>query len=61
VSHHFDPALLTFIVLLLGSAARSLVLITTAAVSLYSRNPARRAAARRLIRLLTRADHNRSS
>jgi len=51
VNEQFDPSLIS-LALLAWPVAKSVVFMGTAAVSLWSRKPARRAEARRLLRLL---------
>jgi hypothetical protein len=57
---HLDPTVIPVIVALTPAVARSVVLLSAAAVSLLSRKAARRAEARRLIRLLTKSRKGRS-
>jgi hypothetical protein len=58
---HLDPSLFA-LALLAWPATRSAVFLAAAAVNLWSREPARRAEARRLLRLLHRnqADQGQS-
>lgn len=55
MSADFDPAQLPLYGLLVWPLAKSVVFVVASAVFVWSRKPARRAAARRLVRLISRA------
>ncbi len=53
MSDYLDPTVIPFVILLVWPVTRSAVFLTAAAISLWSRKPARRAEARRLLRMLS--------
>jgi hypothetical protein len=55
VSDFLDPTVIPFFILLVWPVTRSAVFLTAAVISLWSRKPARRAEARRLLRMLSNA------
>ena len=57
---NFDPSLFA-LALLAWPVTRSAVFLTAAAVNLWSREPGRRAEARRLLRLLHRTENDQDN
>ncbi len=58
MSANFDPALLPIYGLLVWPIAKSAVFVMASTISVWSRRPARRAAARRLLRMFDNVSGN---